>query len=802
MHHLQTRKILGALLLAVFLLGFPLPGAAGPPEIKEPIDKHLFSGNNIDEIKKYITKRGQEIDKIVKILNGMAREGRNSDKKERIASIKDIYLGLKLQYKILLSELQRSGAAPPVRPKVSGPPYKVADFSLILDYQRQVTNQLMGTNKQYIFIKNRLETLKNTAVSRLSSYSQLLQTHPEMEVTLYERYCKLLNLQNEYAILSLRKPRLEKLTDELANDQKFAAEWVSEAFSRLKITPEDIKKAQAEMKKAGDAYNAISRKNSAMYQDLSRRILVHEVHLNQFVAKINQAGAEHQPVDPLWSINKDRLDLAINTLQSRIQRLQEEKTSSWYKSQRATFRYQWLTSYSRKSKKKQLAQFIKSWDSATIKLNSKIDELTTSITNTSLARSDLTHRLVNIRSRLNNNKNPKIRKALGQLAAQAEKAFTELDQLAVMLTDDLHEIRNNLNGISQIINLTRYSISPKARVQVWGQVHYNDLKEKALDVLYYPLFSLGGSTINLYIILKIITFFLLGLATLRFIRRKIENLLAKRAKMSPGAINSITTLGYYASILLCSVVILEAAGLDLSQLGIIVGALGVGIGFGLQTITNNFISGIILLTEQSVKVGDYVTLEGGIIGEVRKMTIRSTVIRTAESEDIIVPNSDLISNQVRTWTYGDDWRRLNIPFGVSYDADPDEVVRLAEEAAREVVITREDFKHKIGVFFEGFGDNSLDFSLRVWCRMINLQAPAGLMTDYYFALFRKLKQAGIEIPFPQRDLHLQSLSPEFKKELAELLSRKPRQGPDRPPAIDPDGEEPQAPGVAGTRPPE
>ena len=120
------------------------------------------------------------------------------------------------------------------------------------------------------------------------------------------------------------------------------------------------------------------------------------------------------------------------------------------------------------------------------------------------------------------------------------------------------------------------------------------------------------------------------------------------------------------------------------------------------------------------------------------------------------PNSDFIANRVNTWTYGDDWRRLNIPFGVSYNSDPDEIVKLAEAAAREVDITREDFMHPLRIFFEGFGDNSLDFSIRVWCRLTNLKAPSGLKSDYYFALFRKFKEAGVTIPFPQRDLHLQT----------------------------------------------
>ncbi len=257
------------------------------------------------------------------------------------------------------------------------------------------------------------------------------------------------------------------------------------------------------------------------------------------------------------------------------------------------------------------------------------------------------------------------------------------------------------------------------------------------------------------------------LFSLRVIRKKLATFLIERASLSIGLVNSITTLSYYFLLLLIVLVALSTAGVNLNQITIILGALGVGIGFGLQTIANNFISGLILLTERTIKVGDIVELENGLLGEVKDISIRSTVIKTYDSLDIIVPNSDFISNRVTTWTYGDDWRRLRIPFGVSYGSDPDEVAKLAIEVAKEIPTNIEDGAHPLRVWFEGFGDSSLDFSLLVWCQMRRLLPVSDLLSDYYFALFRKFKEAGIEIPFPQRDLHLRSISPEishiFKK---------------------------------------
>ncbi|MBU3983522.1 MAG: mechanosensitive ion channel, partial [Proteobacteria bacterium] len=240
--------------------------------------------------------------------------------------------------------------------------------------------------------------------------------------------------------------------------------------------------------------------------------------------------------------------------------------------------------------------------------------------------------------------------------------------------------------------------------------------------------------------------------------------------MTPGAVHSMTTLVYYAAFVLGILIILSTIGFNVSQLGIIFGALSVGVGFGLQTIANNFISGIILLTEQPIQVGDYVELQEGTTGEVKKISIRATIVRTFDGEDVIVPNSELVTNRVNTWSYEDNWRRLKIPFGVSYDSDPVEVVRLAEEAAREVKVTKEDTAHPLRIFFEGFGDNSLDFSIRPWCWMNQINATSGMLSDYYFVLFRKLKEAGIAIPYPQTDLHIKSISPEVLVTLQNLVS--------------------------------
>jgi len=288
--------------------------------------------------------------------------------------------------------------------------------------------------------------------------------------------------------------------------------------------------------------------------------------------------------------------------------------------------------------------------------------------------------------------------------------------------------------------------------------------------LTYPLLQFKDGEITTLSLLKAILLLGLGLWLIRFSRKKILNWLLGHTKISPALANSITTLTYYVLLILLILSTISTIGIDISQLNILIGALGVGVGFGLQTIANNFISGIILLGERAIKIGDLVELEDKTIGEVKKINIRSTVIRTYEGQEIIVPNSEFISKRVNTWTHSDDWRRVNIPFGVSYKEDPEKIAKIAEEVGKTSPLTAEDEDHPVRVRFESFGDNSLNFTLVVWTRAEKIRkAHSVIVSDYYFALFKKFKEHGVEIPFPQRDLHLRSVSPEVIEKFKQAL---------------------------------
>jgi len=227
-----------------------------------------------------------------------------------------------------------------------------------------------------------------------------------------------------------------------------------------------------------------------------------------------------------------------------------------------------------------------------------------------------------------------------------------------------------------------------------------------------------------------------------------------RADLPKGVPETISRLTSYVVIAIGAVIASTAAGFDISKVTIIVGALGVGIGFGLQNIVNNFVSGLILLFERPIRVGD--TLEiGDTGGTVETIGMRASIVRTWNGAEIIVPNADLISQQVVNWTLNCNRHRIVIPVGVSYNTDP-------EQAAEIIVGVANDHKDvdsnpKAACLFMGFGDSSLDFQLRAWTAE---SQHVRVTSDLRFGIFKKLAEAGIEIPFPQRDIHIRGTSAE------------------------------------------
>lgn len=271
------------------------------------------------------------------------------------------------------------------------------------------------------------------------------------------------------------------------------------------------------------------------------------------------------------------------------------------------------------------------------------------------------------------------------------------------------------------------------------------------NILNYTLFQINETPVTvisiLVFILFITGFIILGVLARKALNRKI----LRRFKIDEGTSYTLSRITQYIIITIGALVSFQFVGIDLSGLAVIFGLLSVGIGFGLQNVTSNFISGLIILFERPISVGDRVTVTN-IEGDVTEINIRSTKVRTVNNVSIIVPNSEFVSKDVINYSHGDPTYRLDIDVGVSYGSDLDKVLGAMHEVANEsksVLTSPKAEAHLIG-----FGDSSWNMQLRAWIG--DVKDYPRIRNELNQAIVRKFRENDIEIPFPQRDLHVRS----------------------------------------------
>jgi len=271
-----------------------------------------------------------------------------------------------------------------------------------------------------------------------------------------------------------------------------------------------------------------------------------------------------------------------------------------------------------------------------------------------------------------------------------------------------------------------------------------------LESLTRPLFIAGGSAITLSSVITFIVIITISWAISRALQRGLGRMYRRR-QLEEGVQYALNRLLHYAVIAVGAMVALQNLGISIAALAGLGAILAVGIGFGLQNIAQNFVSGLILLLERPVKKGDFVEV-GETRGTVRSIHARATVITTLDNVDILVPNGELITEPVINQTYRDRELRIRIGVGVAYGSDTELVRRtLLRVAGNHPAVVR---KQDAAVIFEDFGDSSLDFTLMAW--IDNPVAQRRVASDLRFAIDAAFRESGIEIPFPQRDLHLRS----------------------------------------------
>ena len=273
-----------------------------------------------------------------------------------------------------------------------------------------------------------------------------------------------------------------------------------------------------------------------------------------------------------------------------------------------------------------------------------------------------------------------------------------------------------------------------------------------------PLLELGSFRLTLAFIFQGAVFLLLLWFATKFASSLLRTRVLDRMDLEEGLKFSIQRLAMYVLFALGALNLLPMLGLHVGSLAVFSGALGIGIGIGFQSIAKNFASGLILLFEQPIKVGDRVQL-GELRADVVKIGARGTWVRTNDNIVMIVPNSEFLDGRVTNWTANDRSVRMIIPLGVSYGSDPEHVRSVLLQVAKEHPDVLDEPEPDI--IFTGFGDSSLDFAVRVWTSN-QVTTPGKIKSQLYFGLFAALKKEGIEIPFPQRDLHLKS-APALKR---------------------------------------
>ncbi|QKX16971.1 mechanosensitive ion channel domain-containing protein [Microbulbifer sp. YPW1] len=323
----------------------------------------------------------------------------------------------------------------------------------------------------------------------------------------------------------------------------------------------------------------------------------------------------------------------------------------------------------------------------------------------------------------------------------------------------LGRVRDLLDDIQRYENAQLFVYQ---RQQGWWQtmgdrllLQFRNLRTSWRNLANYELFAISEQPITLKDIAQMVLVIIVAWACSRLLNWILRRMVRKNRTSEQGAYTLWRILNY-CIVLITFVIILTMVGLDTSKLTLIAGALSVGIGFGMQAIFSNFISGIILLFEQPLRVGDLVELESGVFGRIRDINVRSTRITTRDNVDILVPNSEFVTGRVTNHTLEDPVRRIHVIFGVAYGTDPEVVREAAMEAAERVPVTYSNWQRKTEVWLTGFGDSSLDFKLVVWVNSNAVSSLGDLNALYNIELLREFTQRGIEIPFPQRDLHVRS----------------------------------------------
>ncbi len=341
----------------------------------------------------------------------------------------------------------------------------------------------------------------------------------------------------------------------------------------------------------------------------------------------------------------------------------------------------------------------------------------------------------------------KLKKKALSLSGNIEKALLELSQE-----------HDNAEYFSELLKQKLQATEGWIKRGVQDTTHVaRQTWQVAVELLSTTLFEINEVPVTMLGLLRIVLILFIAWWLSKGIRNGLQRIGERRTAVSKSSLYTLGRIVHYIVLIIGVIIGLSSIGIDFTKFALFASALGVGIGFGLQTLISNFVAGLIILFEKSLKVGDFVELASGVAGEVREINMRSTLITTNDNIDILVPNSEFVAGRVTNWTLREAHRRIHVPFGVAYGTDKDLVKKAVLEAADEVQWTLKGKKGRSPqVWFVQFGDSSLNFELVVWLTSEAVKRPNAVQAHYLWEIETKLNKYGIEIPFPQRDLHLRS----------------------------------------------
>jgi potassium-dependent mechanosensitive channel len=613
-------------------------------------------------------------------------------------------------------------AQPPIEEPLLTPikeRYRIEDI-ITLDNEIQNNRILLRTDREDY------EELRNQGALARERYA-LLQTEYRATEPLSEKRL-LLGLQMIDLRISskLTELRRERLSQSIANDSEVIERLTAEleiAKNRLYSDAEGLQRANRRLSEAEEAWQAGKeelRQEEARYltsYDFAERDEGAKLSNQMLSQKLMQAAIREAIAHNEFIFNQVRLELSryLNFPDQVERRVLLEKSEDW------------------RQEIVHLEQNIKDWELSTQRDIQRAEEW------------------LSLRVEEENENAEDLRVIQREILLEAESSLF----LLIRLKSDTERTEFLLGLVDRITHEEKGWL--ERTWQSFWQYLINALRAPGTWIAQ-PLFTVGDTVITTVSIIQFLVVLIITIWIARLLGTTVNRYAARRKDIKLSLLYRINRLFQYVIIAIGIFIALTFIGFDFTNLVLIAGALGVGLGFGLQMLFNNFVSGIVILFENQLKVGDYVELESGVCGEVREINVRSTYVKTNDGIAIMVPNSEFTTSRVINWTHKEPYRRVQIPFSVAYQSDKDLVKKVVKEAILNVPITlKKSWAPEPRVYIVDFGPSSIDFKVSVWVDDNATKRSSYTKSMYLWVIHDALTENNIKIPYPQVDLHVESV---------------------------------------------